>query len=114
MARTDEEVIAELRVLYRENFGGKESQRFLISWGGLRDIYGFQKLFESRFGTLAELGASRGLYLWNLGEGAAGHFVAVIKISTVDRWRKVPRRVIAEHAAPIADEGEEELEGDDE
>ena len=112
MARTDAEVVTELFGLYEESFGGKEAQRFLISWSGLRDLYGFRKLFESRLSNLAECAAGAGLYIWDLGEGAAGHFVAVVKIGTVDRWRKVPRRVLAEHAAP-SDDGEDEAEEDD-
>lgn len=103
MARTDEEVVEELRQIYSEEFGGADRQRFLISWGDLRDLYGFQKLYESRFSSLVEAAANRGLYLWNLPEGENGHLVAVVAIRTVDRWRRVPRRMMIEHRAPIVD-----------
>lgn len=113
MARSDDEVIQELLELYGEAFGGKEGARFLIAWGDLRSLYGFRKLFESRFGRLAELAADSGLYLWDLGEGENGHLVAVVKISTIDRWRKVPKKIIEVHKAPPADGNEEEAEDDD-
>jgi hypothetical protein len=103
MPRTNEEVVQELRDIYRSEFGGAQQQRFLISWADLRDLYGFGKLFESRFGTLVEAAANRGLYLWNLPEGENGHQVAVIAIRTVDRWRRVPRRIVGEHRAPMDD-----------
>jgi len=54
MARTDEEIVGILLELYAENFGGKEGQRFLISWGDMRSLYGFYKLFYSRFYRLEE------------------------------------------------------------
>ena len=113
MARTDQEVVEKLLELYEENFGGKEGQRFLIPWGDIRSLYGFHKMFESRFARLAELASASGLYLWDLGEGEGGHLVAVIKIRTVDRWRKVPKKIIDRHKALPVDDGEEEPEDDD-
>ena len=107
MARTDSEVVDELREIYREEFGGAERQRFLISWADIRDLYGFSKLFGSRFALLVEAAAAEGLYLWNLPEGENGHFVAVVAIRTVDRWRRVPRRIITARREPIADVGDE-------
>lgn len=106
MPRTDDEVVVELRKIYREEFGGAENQRFLISWADLRDLYGFGKLFASRFAGLVEIAAGRGLYLWDLPEGENGHLVAVVAIRTVDRWRRVPRRLMTEHRAPIGDMGD--------
>jgi hypothetical protein len=113
MARSDDEVVKKLRELYAEPFGGKKGQRFLIAWGDLRSLYGFRKLFESRFARLAELAADSGLYLWDLGEGENGHLVAVIKISTVDRWRRVPKKIIDIHKAPPSDDNGEDAEDDD-
>lgn len=113
MAKTDDEVVDDLRAIYREEFGGKLNQRFLISWSDLRAIYGFQKLFESRVASLAEVAAGRGLYVMDLGQGDAGHHIAIVKIATLDRWRKVPRRVVDQYRAPQDDEdggGEDEGE----
>jgi hypothetical protein len=106
MARTDEEVIQILRDIYAESFGGKVGQRFLISWGDLRAIYGFRKLFSSRFYQLAETAFENRLYLWDLGEGENGHLIAVIKTGTVDRWRRVPKKVIEKYREPPDDAGE--------
>jgi hypothetical protein len=100
MPRTDDEVISELKAIYREEFAGKSTQRFLIAWADLRTLYGFTKLFESRFAQLAERAVERGLYLFDLGEGDGGHMVAVVKGRTVDRWRKVPRNIIRAHLPP--------------
>ena len=89
MARTDKEVIQVLRDIYLESFGGKVGQRFLISWGDLRAIYGFGRLHHSRFDQVAEIAFESRLYLRNLGEGENGHLIAVIKTGTIDRWQRV-------------------------
>lgn len=114
MARSDDEVVAKLVELYTESFGGKAGQRFLILWADLRSLYGFRKLFESRFERLAELATDSGLYLWDLGEGENGHLIAVVKMRTVDRWRKVPKRIIDNYKAPPSDDSEDEVDDGDE
>ncbi len=113
VARTDDEVIDELRKMYVEEFGGKERQRFLISWADLRSLYGSAKFLGSRFERLAERATERGCYLWDLGEGANGHLVAVVMARTIDRWRKVPRRVIQEHQPSIVNTSDPEPDEDD-
>lgn len=114
MPRTDDEVVDELLAIYNETFAGKSRQRFLISWGDIRALYGYGKLFESRFGRLVERAYERGLYLFNLGEGETGWMVAVLKRRTVDRWRKVPRNIIRDHLPPpvAPDDGEDEDDDD--
>jgi hypothetical protein len=111
MARTDDEVITCLRKIYDSEFGGKERQRFLISWADLRAIYGFGKLFASRFQALAEAGMRRRLYLLDLGEGENGRLVAVIRTRTVDRWRRVSKKIIDEYR--LAPDDESDAEEDD-
>lgn len=106
MARTDEEVVGILLELYADNFGGKEGHRFLISWGDIRSLYGFYKLFFSRFYRLEEAAMKEGLFLWDLGEGDNGHFIAVIRARTVDRWRRVPNRIIKTYKIDQNDAGE--------
>jgi len=106
MPRTDEEVVDILLELYADNFGGKERQRFLISWEGIRSIYGFGKLFYSRFNRLAETASTKRLYLWDLGVGDNRHLIAVIKERTVDRWRRVPKRIIENYKIDPNDTGE--------
>lgn len=113
MARTDDEVIDILIEIYDDEFGGKTGQRYLIRWADLRTIYGFRKLFSSRFGRLRELAAARGLYLWDLGEGEYGYMIAVVKMRTVDRWRRVPKRIVEEHQIAPDDDSDPD-EGDDE
>ncbi len=113
VARTDDEVVTILREIYNREFGGKERQRFLISWADLRAIYGFGKLFESRFQSLVEAGIKRRLYLLDLGQGESGRLVAVIRTRTVDRWRRAPKKIIDEYRLPPdddADEGEDDSE----
>ena len=100
--------------LYADHFGGKERQRFLISWGDVRSLYGFRKLHESRFARLTEAANDSGIYLWDLKDGDGGHLVAVIKIRTVDRWRKVPKKLLDQHKASLSDGSEGEAEDDDE
>lgn len=106
MPRTEEEVVDILLELYEDKFGGKEGQRFLISWEGIRSIYGFIKLFYSRFNLLEEAAINKKLYLWDLGEGENGHWIAVIRSRTVDRWRRVPKRIIENYKLEPNDTGE--------
>jgi hypothetical protein len=108
VARSDDEVIQVLREIYAENFGGKEDQRFLISWGDLRAIYGFRKLFNSRFEQLVEVAHGKRFYLWDLGEGENGRLIAVIRTATVDRWRRVPKKIIEAHRSALDDNGDED------
>lgn len=106
MARTDEEVIQVLRDIYAEKFGGKAGQRFLISWGDLRSVYGFRKLFTSRFLQLSEAAHGKRFYLWDLGEGESGHLIAVIKTGTIDRWRRVPKKILEAYSLAPEDDGD--------
>ena len=112
MARTDDEVIDELRLIYAERFSGKSRQRFLISWSDIRALYGFKKLFATRFARLVERAYERNLYLFDMGEGENGRMVAVLRCRTVDRWRRVPRNIIRDHLPPpdATDEPDEDDE----
>lgn len=112
MARTEREVIEALKKIYADQFGGKENQRFLISWSDLRSIYGYGALFTSRFALLAEEAVRRRLYLFDLGESENGHFVAVVRRRTVDRWRRLPKKVAEEYRDP-SNEDEEEVVDED-
>ena len=113
MARTDDQVVGILLEIYDATFGGKSGQRYLIRWSDLRSLYGFRKLFVSRFARLREAAAGQGLYLWELGEGDSGYMIAVVKMRTVDRWRRVPKRTIDEYAI-MSDDDEGGDESDDE
>lgn len=113
MARTEDEVVQILIDLYAEDFGGKRGQRYLISWGDIRSIYGFARLFETRFSQLVEAAVRRRLYLWDLGEGENGRLVAVARMRTVDRWRRVPKRIIQAYRLDPDDTGDT-LEDDSE
>lgn len=104
MAKTDDQVIADLKEIYRSEFGGKVGQRFLIGWADIRALYGFGRFTMSRFASLSEAGMRKRLYLLDLGEGEGGHTVAVIKTRTVDRWRRVPKRVIDQYRQPPDEE----------
>ena len=108
MARTDDEVVSILREIYVADFAGKERQRFLISWADIRTLYGFGRLTMSRFALLTEAAMRRRFYLLDLGEGENGHMVAVVRTRTVDRWRRVPKRIIDPYRVPSDDETESE------
>lgn len=113
MARSDDEVVDELRAIHNEQFAGKERQRFLISWSDIRSLYGFMSLHESRFARLVEAAAEQGLYIFDLGELDSGRMIAVLKSSTVNRWRRVPRGVIRDHLPPATIRSEDDDEDDD-
>ena len=113
MARTDDDVIDELRRIYRETFAGKTNQRFLISWADLRSLYGFGRLESGRFERLAARAYERGAYLIDLGESENGHMVAVVTRKTVNRWRKVPRNIMRNHLPP-PDADNHDFGGDEE
>jgi hypothetical protein len=110
--RSDEEVADILLDLYRGEYGGKEGQRYLIAWSDVRSLYNFGSFKRSRFESLAEVATEKRLYIFDLGEGAHGHLIAVVKMWTVDRWRKVPKRIIDEYRLPPddADDGEDDGE----
>lgn len=107
MARTDEEVAKILRELYDEEFGGRAGARYVLSWGDLRAIYGYRKLYETRFERLLEAAGSQRLCVLDLGEGENGRLIIVIKIGTVDRWRKLPKRLVDKWRKPLDDDGDE-------
>ena len=113
MARTDDDVVGIIREIYDETFAGKAKQRYLIAWPDIRVLYGFGSLFASRFQSLSEAALKRQLYLFDLGEGENGHLVAVVKTRTVNRWRRVPKKVIDQYRLPPdddADAGEDDSE----
>ena len=100
------QVVEVLRQFYAEKFGGKTGQRFLISWGDLRAIYGFRKLFSSRFYQLAEIAFEKRLCLWDLGEIENGHLIAVVKTATINRWRRIPKKLIEGYRLALDDDGD--------
>jgi hypothetical protein len=111
MQKSPEEVVDILDEIYAENFAGKEKQRYLIPMDGLMKLHGLLKMPRSRFEALAECAENEGLYLIDLGEGISGHPIAVVKCSTVNRWRQVPKKVIERYSqigANIKDENDED------
>ena len=108
--RSNEEVVDILINLYAEKFGGTEKQRYLISWADIRNIYGLKKLYNIRFNQLVEAASNKKLYLWDLGEGDNGRLIGVIKIKTVDRWRRVPKKIIDNYKIDI---DEDDISEDD-
>ena len=118
MPRTDDEVVEIFLEIYEDEFGGKEGQRFTLSWRDLRSIYGYKKLFDSRIRSLAEAAGQADLYVFDLGAGLAtgkggDHMLAVIKTKTVDKWRRLPEKILCPHVLAI-DEDEENAEEEDE
>lgn len=110
--RTDDEVIAVLAALYDAEFAGKAGQRFLLSWADLRAIYGYGNLYETRFQLLVEAASRRRFYLFDLGQTDDGRMIAVIRKRTVNRWRRVPRKIVDDYrrADDADNDGEDEIE----
>ncbi|MDS0121119.1 hypothetical protein, partial [Enterobacter hormaechei] len=92
---------------------GKQGQRFLISSNEIRELYGFGKLFESRIDKLVESAFDSGLYLFDLGESERGRLIAVIKSGTVNRWRRVPKKITEQYIEPQSSGENEEIEEDE-
>lgn len=113
MACTDAEVVEKLLSIYRDKFAGKQGQRFLISSNEIRELYGFGKLFESRIDKLVESAFDSGLYLFDLGESERGRLIAVIKSGTVNRWRRVPKKITEQYIEPQSSGENEEIEEDE-
>ena len=93
MVRTDEQVATELEMLYHEQFAGRKNQRFLISWSDLCALYGCKVFTRFRLKQLIAASSDRSLRVLDVQDGVA----AVIPMGTVDRWRRVPRRVVQAH-----------------
>lgn len=95
MARTDKDVATKLNEIYFLGFGGKIEQRFVIDWSDVQILYQTPVEIESTFPTLRK--EAENLYLL-LSTYTFGYktYVAVVLLSTVKRWRRVPRKVMRE------------------
>ena len=103
MARTDREVIRILRQIYESEFGGKKDQRYNITWANLRELKQFSRLEEGAFYRLFEEGVKHGLYLLDLGLVSGEHIISVIRTNTVNRWRRVPKKILDAYRPPVAE-----------
>src|SRR5438132_14164173 len=97
MPRSDEEVIDKILKIYQSRFGGKQGQRFLIGWLEVRDLYPMARMEQGRFTQLWYEGVRRGVYLHDLDYVDGEHLIAVIRTKTVNRWRRVPKRLSGLH-----------------
>ena len=87
-------VVDNLLRIHDDIFAGKENQRFIIAMDDLRKLYGLQRFSSAKFQELVEKAYVSGLYLLDLGTSNRGRLVAVIKADTLDRWRKVPKKIV--------------------
>lgn len=79
-----------LAELHRSDFGGATNRRFLIGYDGLQQIL---QSWEFDLHQLQRTMHDIGFYLIELPECSERTF-AVIEAKTVDRWRRVPRRLL--------------------
>lgn len=97
LIRNNTDMIAELDEIYNTSFGGKERGRFRISWADLRGIRGGSRLEDGPFQSLCDDAKAAGYYLHYLGNVDGEDMIAVTKTRTVNRWRRVPKRVVNPH-----------------
>ena len=97
MARSNEEVIKILFEIYKDEFGSKKNQRYLIDKGDLRTLFGFSRLEQSRLDSLSEDAYEEDMLIIDLGQISIGNMVAIIKTNTVERWRSVPKKIVQKY-----------------
>ncbi len=105
MIRTNKEVIEILIKIYKAEFGGKLDQRFNLSWSDLRTIRGGARLEYGVYCALWAEGVRRGVYIIELDDNSGERMLAVVRTQTVDRWRRVPKKIINTYAAGANDTG---------
>ncbi|MCC4544815.1 hypothetical protein LMA44_22870, partial [Enterobacter hormaechei] len=66
-----------------------------------------------RIDKLVESAFDSGLYLFDLGESERGRLIAVIKSGTVNRWRRVPKKITEQYIEPQSSGESEEIEEDE-
>lgn len=114
MARSNEEVIKILFEIYKDEFGSKRNQRYLIDKADLRTIFGFSRLEQSRLDSLSEDAYEEDMLIIDLGQISIGNMVAVIKTNTVERWRSVPKKTVQKYiGTKVRDHHQEEDDDDD-
>ena len=92
--RKDEEVVFDLKYLYKQKFNGEKDRKFVISKEQLRRLYNevdkSTAIEPPRWDSLVACGYKEGLHIFDIRNGE----VAVIKTATADVWRRVPERLI--------------------
>lgn len=91
--RSNDEVAEILLELYEESFAGKRRQRFLLSKEDIRQMYPISRIEESRFEDLRLAAEEVGLYIFKAGRNDIDEVFGVVKSQTVDRWRRLPRKI---------------------
>ena len=97
--RSNEEIAEILSEIYDATFSGKKRQRFLIGKEHLRQMYPIGRIEDGRFEDLRKAAEECGIYVFEAGNFDGDKMIGIIKVKTVDRWRRVPSKMARRFAA---------------
>lgn len=89
---------------YEASYGGKDRGRFLVSRDDLKKLLGVSRLHPGKIQELADACLALGLVLIDM-----DHVFAFAELQFIDKWRKLPSRLVSEYADDLSiDEIEED------
>lgn len=105
------EVAEVLEKMYNASFGGKDGGRFILAKKHLAKVSGRHRILGETLASISEatLELPTPLLVLDLDDD-----IAVIKASTAERWRKVPKKVIRLFNENSEIDKEEDEDDDDE
>jgi hypothetical protein len=107
--RIDDAALRLWEEIYEDEFGGKSRGKFLISRDDLKQLLGVRRLHSSTVRNLADACLNRGLVVIDLD----GYF-AMVELIFIEKWRRVPRRIIKDHAQELDAYGKDGKDDDEE
>jgi hypothetical protein len=91
--KTPEQVAKAIKKIYESDFGGKDRGRFQMSRQQLRELSGRGRLEDSTLDEIVNQAYELGFVVTDLGDD-----FSVVEVNVMRSYRKVPTRVIEEHA----------------
>jgi hypothetical protein len=91
--KTPNEVANALKKIYESTFGGKDRGRYQISRQSLRELSERGRLEDSTVDAIVSEAYELGFVVTDLGDD-----FSVVEVDVMRSYRKVPVRVISEHA----------------
>jgi hypothetical protein len=85
------------RDAYDANYGGKDRSRFLVNRNDLKKILGVSRLHPTKIMELTDACLGRGLILIDMDDA-----FAFVKLKYVEKWRKLPDRLVNEYVNELS------------
>lgn len=89
---------------YEASYGGKDRGRFIVTREDLKKLLGVSRLHPTKIQELTDACLTLGLVLIDM-----DHVFAFAELQFIDKWRKLPSRLVSEYADELSiDEIEED------